>query len=79
MSEEIKPVKPANPLDIPAEKVKVLSMLHKCSPQEAFAAILGKDLLERLDGALTVEELKPIIKVLVTSVVGDGTTPDVKV
>ena len=68
-------VKDSNPLNIRPEKVKAYAMLHRCSPQDAFGCLLAKDLLERLEEATTVDDLKAVVKVLVTSVVGDGSAP----
>ena len=77
MSEqEIIAPKPTNPIDIAPERVKIYSQLHRCSPQEAFGAMLAKDLLERLVKAATVDDMKVIVKVLVTSVIGDGNPPE---
>lgn len=69
-------VRPENPIDIAPEKVKAFAMLHRCSPQDAFGCLLAKDLLERLAEAQTVEDIKAVVKVLVTSVVGDGKPPE---
>lgn len=78
MSEEkngVEVLRPANPIDIPPEKVKAYAMLHRCSPQDAFGCLLAKDLLERLADAKTVDDIKIVVKVMVTSVVGDGSPP----
>ena len=77
MEDQAPVVKDPNPINIPPEKVKVYSMLHKCTPQEAFGALLATDLLERLALAVTADDLKPIIKVLITSVIGDGSVAKV--
>ncbi len=69
-------IRSANPIDIAPEKVKAFSMLHRCSPQDAFGCLLAKDLLERLDESKTVDELRVVVRVLVTSVVGDGKPPE---
>ena len=72
MTEAAQTILPVNPTDIPLEKVKAYSIIHKCTPQEAFAALLSKKLLLLLETSSADEDIKAVVKVLVTSVVGDG-------
>lgn len=73
---EVKKSRPKNPIDIDPKRVQAYALLHRLSPQDAFGSLLATDLLERLVEATTVDELKVVIKVLVTSVVGDGKPPE---
>jgi hypothetical protein len=61
-----------NPLDINPAKVKAFAMLHKKTPVEAYAILLGRDLLELLDKSSADDEIKTIVRILITSVIGDG-------
>lgn len=66
------PQRPVNPTHIAPEKIKTFAMVHKLTPQESFATLLSKDLLERIDESTADDGLKAVVRVLVTSVIGDG-------